>query len=400
MEIKVTNPKGKTRTEIFEKAIIRIGENKANDICLSTNDISQFHLQVLNFGDGENKNRIVNLTDTPVAITLNQEAFWLGAYAFSEINNGDEVELGEYTLQFNLPIKGGQVRTSPNFKASLEFPTNVLPPETMLEGVLTLHNTGGKAGCQFKIEVEGLPEECFQIDPLPLLYPSAVEKVSFRLFHQGVAPTVGYQTFFITLSSPDKYPDHEVVLQHNIYISPYYKQQIEIIDLSVHKENQEKLPAQPQKKWKTITFENMADIQSEQKIAPVDSPENIKNERISESQLKEPQTEAVSTPEITLKQTITKEADNQSSAEKLESSTLIEEESQLKSTEPNDIIETPKPERAPETPKSSLEENIEEQPKEKRQKSKSENGKENSNLDFSNLKVIRNQYEDFWDDDE
>ncbi|MCB2179914.1 FHA domain-containing protein [bacterium] len=373
MEIKVTNPKGKTRTEVFDKAIIRIGTDESNDICLSSKDILPFHLQTLNFKNGEQKNRVVNLTDLSVAITLNQEAYWLGPYAYSEINNGDEVELGDFKLQFNLPIKGGQVRTSPHFKASLEFPTNVLPSETMLEGILTLHNTGEKAGCQFKIDVEGLPEDCYQIDSIPLLYPSAVENIPFRLFHQGTAPKVGYQTFFVKLSSPDKYPDHEVVIQHNIYISPYFKQTLEIIELSDDSRELIEQPANNKKQWKTITFENSTRPPHEK--ANKESLPEVQKE-IVEDDIQSPQSKVIDDKPISTEELATQNTDQQQL--NIETSNQVEEDTALP------ISDTP-----------ILDEEIG-----KSQESSNENLKGIPQLNNSNVKVIGKQFEDFWEDKE
>ena len=378
MEIKITNSKGKTRTEVLGQAIIRIGTDDGNDISLQSKEVSPFHLQILNFKDGEHKNRVVNLTDLPVAITLNQEAYWLGPYAYSEINNGDEVELGDFKLQFSLPIKGGQVRTSPYFKASLEFPTNVLPPETMLEGVLTLHNTGGKAGCQFKIEIEGLPEECYQIDSIPLLYPSAVEKIPFRLFHQGTAPAVGYLTFFITLSAPDKYPDHEVIVQHNIYISPYFKQTLDMIDLSVDARAMIESPTSAKKQWKTITFENIAKT----------NPAPIVNEPIEvirqkeEAPIETPQYEFIEEKIESREESSTLKTDELQPSEEMPET--IEEAAPIIDSEAISVAEDP----------------IVDEQLAGSQESSSENHKGIPELNTSNLKVIRNQFEDFWEDKE
>jgi hypothetical protein len=274
MEIRITKGRSRKRTDLIDQSIIRIGSAPENDIALSSKSIEPFHLQILlNSGEGQ-KNYLVNLTGQPVAVTLSQEAFWLSPFATSEIHSGDEIDLEEYNLSLNLPVRDHLLLSSRFFEAALDFPANFLHPDTILEGILTIRNLGEAKGCKFKVEAEGIPEDCFGIDPVPLLYPGATEKVPFRLYHHGVSPAAGYLSFRITLTAPECYPDQKVIQQYVIYVTPSYKQRF-----TVREETNAELviatepEALPVKQWKTITFENTSESAlASPPLSPIDPP--------------------------------------------------------------------------------------------------------------------------------
>ncbi len=268
MELKITSVQGKMKTEVLNKHIVRIGSDVLNDVCLQGGDIQPFHLQILSESGEDGVTRVVNLTDQPVGITLNRESYWLNPYASAELSHEDEIELGDYAMVVNLPIKDGLVRNSKYFEAALAFPSETLPTDSILEGHLTIRNLGQK-GAQFKVDVEGLPENCFQIDEVPLLYPSAVEDVNFRVIHQGVVPQAGYVTFYVSITSPDHYPDEQVVLQYNIYIAPQYRQKLGVFE--VHKKDLvavNKDTEKPPRYLKKITFDDAAEEVKVQRVVP------------------------------------------------------------------------------------------------------------------------------------
>jgi hypothetical protein len=160
--------------------------------------------------------------------------------------------------------------TSRFFEAELAFPIGFLLPDTILEGVLTIKNNGEQRGCKFYTEVEGLPEDCIEIDPVPLLYPGAKELIPFRILHKSTAPEAGYANFTITISSPESYPDQKVILQHKIYVAPSFRQQLRIIEAPIDAA-ETPLPIEDTIKhtWKSVTFESVSADQREKSVAEI-----------------------------------------------------------------------------------------------------------------------------------
>lgn len=370
MEVKISKGRGKTRTEFFEYAIIRIGSDPTNHVRLAAKQAAPFHLQILNNTQPDQRNYLVNLTDQSLAVTLSQEAFWLGPFATSEIRNGDMIEIGDYQLVVNLPIRDNTLVTSRFFEAELAFPTGFLLPDTILEGVLTIKNTGEQRGCKFYTEVEGLPEDCVEIDPVPLLYPGAKELIPFRLLHQSTAPEAGYANFIVTISSPESYPEQKVVLQHKIYIAPSFRQQLRIIE-APKEEDETPIPIEDTIKqtWKSVTFESVSADQREKSVAEIneEAVQEIESDLVGE--------------EVPVLDRITAEGDDSPEEEQIpedesaDGAVPVQDQDDGPDSEVPDEIETMDLQVEPPPSDSQVD-------------------------DAPGVKIIGNKFKDFWDEEE
>ena len=74
---------------------------------------------------------------------------------------------------------------SKNIGLRLSLASTRLAPDRTLEGVLTLGNLGEKESVQCELRLEGLPTECYQIEPTPLLYAGGENTVMMYLYHKG-----------------------------------------------------------------------------------------------------------------------------------------------------------------------------------------------------------------------
>jgi len=147
-----------------------------------------------------------------------------------EMRSGDELFIDTCKLIFTLSSSSGVMRTSSSFDASLSFPHPVLYPDIPNVGTLTIRNTGKSASCQFQVRVNGLPGDCFQIDPAPLLHPGAQEHFLIHLFHRERYPRAGFHEIKLIISASNTYPGEEVMICQQIYVMPFSQTEIELQD--------------------------------------------------------------------------------------------------------------------------------------------------------------------------
>ena len=228
MEIRIQDEKRRIRVERLNRSIATIGAHPDNDIVLNVDTLQAFHFQITNNPQLDNPFRIINLTDIPAAITIDHEAYWLDAYASSRIQDGDSVEIGGYKLVFQIPMPDGLLNKASSFQAEIEMPASSLPVNSRMEGFLVIRNTGGQSACQFTAVVEGIPDNCYLLDSIPLLYPNAEEKIPFNLLHRGTEPEAGLMTFYVQIESPNHYPGEKLTLKYTISVAPNFQQKLEI----------------------------------------------------------------------------------------------------------------------------------------------------------------------------
>lgn len=227
MEIVITERNGWSKRVTVEKSIIRIGGDVSNDIQVESAIIAPLHLQI--YHSNESTSRVLNLAD---ALTIKSGGISTELLPLIplEIRDGDEIEIGEVQLLFRLPPSSGMVRTSKVIEANLTFGDSVLRPYMPAVGLLTVKNKGHKDASQFQVTISGMPSDCYQVDPLPLMYPGAQEDIRIRLFHKIIQPQAGPVSMVVVISAPESYPGEEVLLQQKIYVEPVFKQVLEIKD--------------------------------------------------------------------------------------------------------------------------------------------------------------------------
>ncbi len=229
MEIKITEANGWSKLISVNKAITQIGSAPNIDVRLPSTSVAPHHLQIFSNPDLPTGCRVVNMA-TQLEVKNQENHQPLAPYSAYDLSNGDEIQLGEYLLSFSLPNTTTTLRTAVNIEASLTFMDTTLHPELGLEGLLIIKNKGGKDACQFQVVLSGLPEDCFHIDPIPLLYPGAQEEVRVQLLHKVLYPQAGPLEILLTINALNAYPGETVVIRQGIYVAPIFRQSLRIMD--------------------------------------------------------------------------------------------------------------------------------------------------------------------------
>jgi hypothetical protein len=230
MKIILYEESGMARQIETEKAVTRIGSASLCDLVLSSSQVAAIHLQVLYTREMPDRCSLVNLSAEPVALLSDGLSASLPPYETCELFAGDEAHLPGARLRFELPVTTGALAVSTKIGASLHLPEPVLRPNATLLGRIIVKNQGEVNGCQFEVEVGGLPEACFKVDPVPLLYAGAQEEVNIRFFHHKTFPQAGFHTLTISVTAPSSYPGEQTILRQGLYVMPLFEQGLEIGD--------------------------------------------------------------------------------------------------------------------------------------------------------------------------
>ncbi len=209
--------------------MVRIGSAPANDIQLSSPGITPIHLQVIYAPETPGSCKALNLGPAAQLVSGGKESSF-ESYTTVDVRDGDELVLGEYRILFRLPLSSGLVLSSRQIAASLSVGDAVLRSDLPATGFLRLQNLGTSPNCQFQVAVNGLSEECFQIDPLPILYPGAEEEVRIQFFHRSTTPPAGHQVITVSVTAPASYPGEQVIIQQGLYVSPLLRTEISLAD--------------------------------------------------------------------------------------------------------------------------------------------------------------------------
>ena len=232
MILKITEADGLTSIVKLEKAISLLGSNPTCDIPLESAFVAPIHLQILFSLDLPTSCRLVNLAGM-VNVLRGEGDQPLPNFQRLDVQDGDVLHLGPFTIQFRSPLATTPVHTTPSFQAELTFPRPVLLPGAALAGTLRVTNAGRSPACQFNIIIHELDPECWQMGPLPHLSTGESHETSLSLLHRGLAPQAGYLTVEVVVTAPDDYPGEAVVIQQGVYVAPVFAQTLEVIDDNV-----------------------------------------------------------------------------------------------------------------------------------------------------------------------
>jgi hypothetical protein len=231
--IEAINQFGWRKEFVVDKAIVLIGSDERNDVVLNgaaPGEVLPRHAQVLPSTLTQSGFRLVNLSSSNIqvrtrAMTADAEAQVVGPRAATELGDGDRAQLGSFTLVFH----SGEQR-SEIMKLSIALASKTLTVDQPVEGAITLHHVGNKAGVQFRLEVEGIDPNLVEIGPGPVLFPNAEKQVPFRLFHpKGTRPPAGECRITFHALAPDAYPGERASVSDTIVISPYRKHRVRIL---------------------------------------------------------------------------------------------------------------------------------------------------------------------------
>ena len=235
--IQVVDGTGWSKTFSIEKALTMIGSAAFNDVVLQEEHgggVKAVHLQLIRKQAGKRGFRLVNLVSEPLSMTLSRargEAV-IPANGSRDLEDGDAVRVGDFSIIFYLQsVNGVSVeKRSENIGIRLEMPGVTLRSGVRLAGLLTVMNFGEEKRSQFEIELEGLPTDCFQIDPAPLLYPGGEEKLQIRFYHRGIRPLAGECPIRLRASAVGAYPTEEVILPLVLDVDPVYHYEVDLME--------------------------------------------------------------------------------------------------------------------------------------------------------------------------
>lgn len=239
MELIISEKNGWKKPIKIEKAITRLGSAPTCDVQLISPEIAPIHLQLYYLDEAPSNCKLFNLSN-PVVIKSGDQHSTLSLLETIQIQNGSEIELGPYSIQFILPLSATTLQETSSIQATLRFPEATLHSNQVATGWLTIKNTGVQSSCQVDIELSGMPLDCMQVDPAPLLYAGGQMDVRIQLFHRQLYPAAGFQNLTIIVSACDSYPGEQVVINQGIYVSPVYGQSLEIFDDLSDKEHIQK----------------------------------------------------------------------------------------------------------------------------------------------------------------
>ena len=231
-KVEVINRFGWRKEFVLEKPIIQIGRDARNDLVLDDgheNGIAPRHAQLLPSSVNGQGMRLINLSDEDIQVVPSNPAAGaattIGPRSSAEVATGDQLKLGDFTLVFY----GGE-RRSEVMKLELELAGNELALTKPLAGTLKIQHVGNKAAVQFKIEVEGLDPDSYELGPGPVLFPNAEKQISFRLIHSRRAhPPAGLHRITFHVTAPDAYPGERASISHEIHVAPFYQHRMRVM---------------------------------------------------------------------------------------------------------------------------------------------------------------------------
>jgi hypothetical protein len=251
--VEVVDKEGWRRVYPLQKAIVHIGAGPGNDIVLDSargGGVAARHIQLIARAGGGQGYRLVNMGDTDILLGASGDRR-ITPRSFIDLGDGEQVRLGDFTLVFAGGMFAGGASLGPALGSastgaggnpvtatgasggiglSLSMPRVQLAPHQSLDGSIMVRNMGDKAGAQFKLEIEGLEPDWFEIGPGPILFPGAAKEVSLRLFHPGrPAPAAGDYRFVVRATAPSAYPGESATAVQVIQILPFYSHTLRVI---------------------------------------------------------------------------------------------------------------------------------------------------------------------------
>jgi hypothetical protein len=257
--VEITDKGGWRREFPLDKNIIHIGSDARCDIVIESwhgAGLAPRHLQLITSPTSSAGYRLINMGPIDLLLGANAERS-LAPRSAADLSNGEIVKLGEFTFVFRgsaglmtaapqpaveraavsantlTPTAVSAVAAAPALASSigvvLNLPQTQLAPDRTIEGSLTIKNLGDKPGVQFKVEVDGLDPDCYEIGPGPILFPNAEKQVMFRLHHSmRPRPVAGDRRFSIKVTAPGAYLNDAAVASETIKILPFFKHEMKL----------------------------------------------------------------------------------------------------------------------------------------------------------------------------
>lgn len=238
--IEVINKLGWRKEFVVDKPIVQIGRDARNDLVLDDgfeNGIAPRHAQLLPSTINRQGLRLVNLSDNdilvfaqggkgnPSVVMAQPPTATIPPRSSGEVASDDLLKLGDFAVIFH-----GGASYSEVVKLTLDMPSHLLMLDRPLAGVLNIHHVGNKAAVQFKIELEGLDPDSYEIGPGPVLFPNAEKQVNFRLMHpKRPYPPAGAHQITFHVTAPDAYPNERATVSAEIEVAPIYRHKMRVV---------------------------------------------------------------------------------------------------------------------------------------------------------------------------
>jgi hypothetical protein len=265
--VQITDRDGWHKAFPLDKTLVHVGSDGRNDIVLDAQrgaGVAARHLQLIALrpvpqpgagsaapaASGQAPGyRVVNLGEQDVAVG-NAQTSTLPPRSALEIADGMSLQVGEFVLVFHLDEPGARPRpapveqmpaitvtrserTSAAIGLRLALPDQPLDPETPLDGIVTVRNQGREPGVQFRLELEGLAPDCYDMGPGPILFPNVEKGVSLRLYHpRRPNPPAGRYVIRVCATAPEAYPGESAVVSRELQILPYYSHTVRLETLN------------------------------------------------------------------------------------------------------------------------------------------------------------------------
>ena len=229
MKIRVINENDWEKAYDFDKTIIRVGSQPNCDIQLKGNGIQPLQLQLVRTA-GKNTGYMMRIFADNVTVMRGEQSFPGKKMVPYEVLDGDKLNFGIYRLVISIGDEQTRVRKSAHIEAEMALSKRELSPDSPINGILVLKNTGTEKACQFRMHISGLPNECLQLSPLPFIYPGGSSSVGFIISHLRTKPEPGFVTVSITLSAPEEYQGETLEFNQDIYVEPVFQNEFILED--------------------------------------------------------------------------------------------------------------------------------------------------------------------------
>ncbi len=247
-KLEVTDAEGWRTEFLLKKHIVHIGSALGSDIVLSQGHgggVAPRHVQLIALPAVPRTYRIVNLGDTDVALGAAGDRL-LTPRSSTELADGEFIRLGDFVLvlrcgeglagfvppagELAVPQVVNAESGSQVIGLRLSLPQTYLAPGVPVDGSVVVRNLGDQRGVQFKLAVEGLDPDCYDVGAGPLLFPNAEKDVFLRLYHPlRAVPPAGEHNLSVCATAPDVYPGERVVVSQTIRILPFYKHKLRLV---------------------------------------------------------------------------------------------------------------------------------------------------------------------------
>ena len=237
----------------LQKRLIHIGSDIQNDVVLENwrgAGVAPRHLQLI-AGDSDEEYRLVNLGDTDIRLGATGDRV-LEPRSAANISTGEHIRVGDFSVLLNCDLLGGIADEVPASDAGdrtrhpgpassaqassrvigleLFLPKIELDPDHPIEGSVIVRNLGTQPAVQFKLAVEGLHPDCYDIGAGPLLFPNAEKEVYLRLFHpRGPNLLAGEHRFSVRAKAPEAYPEESVKVSKAIRVLPFHNHTVRLV---------------------------------------------------------------------------------------------------------------------------------------------------------------------------